>query len=226
MARLFREKFEAPDEDELDAGYGFDVLRLSCLLAEPLAPQQGDLARAPQQEDTRSLADLLDRLSARLGMRRVTRIDLVDTHIPEFAVVATPATLGEVRRTPSTRSAGEDRGALIRPREAGEGDHAKHGGGGAPTRPLRLLERPEPIETIAEVPDGPPLRFTWRRATHDVAAIEGPERISAEWWRSDGPTRDYFRAEDSQGRRFWLYRAGLYDHEVARPRWYMHGLFG
>jgi protein ImuB len=221
MARLFRERFEAPDEDEIDAGYGFDVVRLSCLLAEPHSPTQGDFARAPEEKETRSLADLLDRLSARLGMRRVTRIDLVETHIPEFAVVARPATLGDarapstmLRMVPLPRCAGEEKGG------------AKPGEGAPPTRPLRLLEQPEPIEAIAEVPDGPPLRFKWRRATHHVAAIEGPERISAEWWRADGPTRDYFRAEDSEGRRFWLYREGLYGREVARPRWYMHGLFG
>ena len=244
MARLFRERFEAPDEDELEAGYGFDVVRLSCLLAEPLAPAQGDFARAPQEEDARVLADLLDRLSARLGPRRVTRFELVDTHIPEFAVVASPATLGARRApSPALRAVPLPRSASLReggwgaflPRAAGEGDHAKHSGGGAasggevvpPSRPLRLFERPEPIEAIAEVPDGPPLRFKWRRAMHEVAAIEGPERIAAEWWRrSDGPTRDYFRAEDSEGRRFWLFREGIYGREVAQARWYMHGLFG
>jgi len=239
MRRLFRERFEAPETDEFDPGYGFDVLRLSCLLAEPLAPAQGDLARASQEEKAQTLADLLDRLSARLGARRVTRIDCVDTHIPEFAVAAIPATLGDARRpiparrrapsamVPLSRSAGKEEGASILPRAAVEG-----GGGGprrfaSPARPLRLFERPEPIEAIAEIPDGPPLRFKWRRAMHEVAAIEGPERIAAEWWRRpDGPTRDYFRAEDTEGRRFWLYREGLYGREAGRPRWYMHGLFG
>ena len=96
-----------------------------------------------------------------------------------------------------------------------------------PARPLRLFARPELIEALAEVPDGPPLRFRWRRVLHDVAAIEGPERIAAPWWRHAGaPTRDYFRAEDSEGRRFWLYREGLWGRETMRPKWYVHGLFG
>ena len=74
---------------------------------------------------------------------------------------------------------------------------AAPGAAGAPARPLRLFVRPEPIEALAEVPDGPPLRFRWRRVLHDIAAIEGPERIAAPWWRRVGaPTRDYFRAED------------------------------
>ena len=98
---------------------------------------------------------------------------------------------------------------------------------GAPARPLRLFVRPEPIEALAEVPDGPPLRFRWRRVLHDIAAIEGPERIAAPWWRRAGaPTRDYFRAEDSQGRRFWLYREGLWGRETAQAKWFVHGVFG
>jgi protein ImuB len=95
-----------------------------------------------------------------------------------------------------------------------------------PARPIRLLRRPEPIETIACAPDGPPLRFRWRRVLHEVTAFEGPERIAPEWWRSEtGFTRDYFRAEDAGGQRFWLFREGLFNSETALPRWFMHGLF-
>ena len=82
-------------------------------------------------------------------------------------------------------------------------------------RPLRLLPQPEPIEAVAEVPDGPPLRFRWRRALHEVIAAEGPERIEGAWWSEHGGAsgklaRDYFRVEDRDGLRFWLFRAGLY----------------
>ena len=78
---------------------------------------------------------------------------------------------------------------------------------------------------IAEVPDGPPVRFRWRRAFYQVARAEGPERIACEWWRDDSLTRDYFRVEDSVGHRFWLYREGLYGRELTAPRWYLHGVF-
>ena len=40
-----------------------------------------------------------------------------------------------------------------------------------------------------------------------------------------GPTRDYYLVEDEAGRRFWLYREGLYGRETAAPRWFVHGLF-
>jgi protein ImuB len=94
-----------------------------------------------------------------------------------------------------------------------------------PARPIRLLQKPEPIEAVASVPDGPPVSFRWRRVLHEVTAIEGPERIASEWWRHQALTRDYFRAEDSEGRRFWLFREGLYETETTQPRWFMHGLF-
>lgn len=98
-----------------------------------------------------------------------------------------------------------------------------------PPRPLRLLARPEPIEAVAEVPDGPPLRFRWRRALHEVIAAEGPERIEGAWWSEHGgPARDYFRVEDKSGLRFWLFRSGLY-RDLAQgagaPTWFLHGTF-
>ena len=104
---------------------------------------------------------------------------------------------------------------------------APDGRGFLPARPIRLFEHPEPIDAIAEVPDGPPLRFRWRRVMHEVVSLEGPERIAPEWWKQQGQalTRDYFRVEDAQGQRFWLFREGLYGAETAHPRWYVHGLF-
>ncbi len=207
IARLFAERLASPQEDAIDAGFGVELMRLACLAAEPLAPSQAELERAHEAERARALADLLDRLSARLGSRAVTRRELIEAHLPEQAEAAPPATLGQARA----------RGEGVEPVAPA----------GAPARPLRLFVRPEPIEALAEVPDGPPLRFRWRRVLHDVAAIEGPERIAAPWWRrANAPTRDYFRAEDSRGRRFWLYREGLWGRETARARWFLHGVFG
>ena len=103
-------------------------------------------------------------------------------------------------------------------------------GGAPPTRPLRLLARPEPIEAVAPLPDDPPVLFRWRQALHKVARVRGPERLAPEWWREpdtdqDAQTRDYFAVEDTQGGRFWLFREGLYLAEAVMPRWFLHGLF-
>jgi protein ImuB len=246
IVRLFAEKLASPQEEAIDAGFGVDLMRLSCLAAEPLAPSQAELERAHEAERARALADLIDRLSARLGPRAVTRRALVEAHLPDEAEKAAPATLGDARLggegarhcevgTGLWPTSVSD-GAIQKPEAPTPGllppglvpGVARNDGSDiAPARPLRLFPRPEPIDALAEVPDGPPLRFRWRRVLHDVAAIEGPERIVPPWWRREGgPTRDYFRAEDSHGRRFWLYREGLWGQETQRARWFVHGLFG
>jgi len=95
----------------------------------------------------------------------------------------------------------------------------------AAVRPVKLFERPEAIEAVAEVPDGPPVRFKWRRTMHQIIRVEGPERIALPWWRDNENrplTRDYFRVETDIGARLWLYRDGLYG-EALGPRWFLHG---
>ncbi len=202
IANLFRTRLDAL-YDPLDPGFGFDLVRLAVPHAERLMPESVGLEARP--DDDKEVAFLIDRLAARFGAHRVLVFQPQATHIPEAEGVAVPA-----QHAPDTALAFEPRL---------EGD--------APGRPLRLFEKPEPIDVMAQVPDGPPLRFRWRRMLHAVAHAEGPERIAMEWWRnpSPRPTRDYFRVEDDAGRRFWLYRDGLYGREPFQPRWYVHGLF-
>jgi protein ImuB len=215
IARLFRERIEAAGEEGLDTGYGFDVVRLTAIKIERLGVPQSALTIGMETEGkdhSADLADLIDRIGARLGLRRVLRFEQQERHIPEFAVAAVPAAQTYVRSNKKSDA------------ELSFSANANL----LPSRPLKLLEPPEPIEAIAAVPDSPPAKFRWRRVWHDIAAIEGPERIAPEWWKHEepAPTRDYFRAEDSCGQRFWLYREGLYTTETAQPRWFLHGLFG
>ena len=96
-------------------------------------------------------------------------------------------------------------------------------------RPLRLLDQPERVEVLAEIPDGPPARFIWRRVARHITRADGPERIAPEWWKLSergARARDYYRAEDVQGRRYWVFREGLYDdNRGGPPQWFVHGLF-
>jgi protein ImuB len=203
IARLFREKLDAL-VDPLDPGFGFDLIRLSADRAERC--QTGTATFTADANEEKEIAFLVDRLATRFGSHRVLVFRPNDTHIPEAAAVALPA-----------QSAEKSKPAWKAIREKDE----------APRRALRLFAKPEPITAVAEVPEAPPVRFRWRRAWHEVVLAEGPERIAMEWWREQEPqpTRDYFRVEDANGRRFWLYRDGLYNAETAQPRWFMHGLF-
>jgi protein ImuB len=209
--RLFRERLEAI-ADPLDPGFGFDLIRLSASRTEIVVQQQRDLDANVHNND--ELAALIDRIAARIGGNRIMVHLPQGTHIPERAVEAVPAQHHLVAAACANWP--------VRVEDE------------PPLRPLRLFERPEQIQVIAQVPDGPPARFVWRRAAHAVVRAEGPERIAMEWWRAPGAllTRDYFRVEDESGLRFWLYRDGLYDREieqqedrVVQPNWFMHGLF-
>jgi protein ImuB len=241
---LFNERLAALGDD-CDPGFGFDVIRLMALATERCDPRQTGLA----ESDTAELAHLVDRLGARFGLRRLTRCVAQDTHIPEFAVAAVPAAhvkpsglilrsraepgVSKDRRTAPVRGHPSRRAHLTPSAHPSfqwraPQDEAFQADTLSPSRPLRLFGRPEPIEAMAEVPDGPPVRFRWRRVLHQVAHAEGPERIAMEWWRDrEGRalTRDYFRVESREGIRLWVYREGLYGREIKEPRWYLHGLF-
>jgi protein ImuB len=200
IARLFHERLAAL-HDDLDAGCGYEIVRLSVSACDRLDPAEpsfrGDGARRE------AVAELTDRLAARLGMDKVLAAEPRDTHIPERAQALVPV------------SGASGFAAPVAPAVADL----------PPERPLRLFSRPEPVEALAEVPDGAPMRFRWRRVLHDVVRAEGPERIAGEWWRGEEPARDYYRIEDNAGRRFWLFREGLHGEGEAPPRWFLHGLF-
>ena len=157
---------------------------------------------------------------ARLFEDRVCAIDVgfgVDLMV--LAALATEALL--------PAQALEMRSALAGPAAWSEQGPAK------PPRPCLLFAEPEPVDVLAEIPEGPPARFTWRRVTRRVVKAEGPERIAPEWWRefvrsSGSRPRDYYRIEDEDGRRYWVFRAGLYQESEAKdlPAWFLHGVFG
>jgi protein ImuB len=183
----------------LDPGFGFDAFALEASWAEDLASAQDSLVGEPSGE--REVARLVDRLSVKLGADKVRRPQPNESHLPERASGWVPA--------------------LDKPKPAGEV--------ATPPRPQRLLDRPEAIAVVYATPEGVPRRFVWRRAVHDIARVEGPERIAPEWWRerSTARLRDYYRVEDREGRRYWIYREGVIgDGRGGLPEWYIHGLFG
>jgi protein ImuB len=219
LAGLFKERLErfgerAETDLGFDTGSGLDMIRLAVLEIEALDAAQVDLAG--RSDAAADFGQLVDRAAARLGPGCVTRLLPADSHIPERAF-----------EMPSVIQAAAPRG-----RAADMDDfHRTPFDPSVPERPVNLFDRPEPIEVVAQVPEGPPSRFRWRWVLYDVVRADGPERIAPEWWLDAASgahstlTRDYYRVEDRQGRRYWLYRDGLYERETARPGWFMHGLF-
>jgi protein ImuB len=222
IARLFAYRAERLGA-EYDAGFGIDMIRLAASSVSALEVAQ--IGAFGTDNGAATLDHLYDRMASRLGPLAVVQSRPVNTHIPERAVRLVPALAA---------AAGP---SVVAPPVT------------AP-RPLRLLPEPEPISVIAEVPDAPPAGMTWRRITYRFAKSSGPERISAEWHKAgrklqltagtmalagkptapdtyfeDGAlSRDYYIAEDDGGRRFWLFRLGLFGI-AEEPRWYMHGFF-
>ncbi len=185
--------------DNTDAGFGIDQARLIAIWTEPLAAVQAALGRGEDRGS--NLPQLIDRLTTRLGQAAVRRPAARASHVPE--------------RAQSWRGATPDAPVM-------QYDLAFH------RRPLKLLDRAEPITVIYATPEGLPRRFRWRGSLHDIARVEGPERIAPEWWRerSGARLRDYYRIEDRDGRRYWIYRHGVIgDGRGGIPDWYLHGLF-
>ncbi len=179
---------------------GFGVEAMT--LAAPLAePLAYRQASSLQPDRAGDVSALIDTLTNRLGAARLYRAAPVESDIPERSV----------RRIP----------ALAPPTGATWPSYP---------RPSRLLPHPEPVDTIALLPDQPPVQFTWRGKPRRIKRADGPERVFGEWWRDAAETfavRDYFVVEDGGGARFWLFRCGDgEDAGTGSQRWYLHGFFG
>jgi protein ImuB len=202
IAKLLHPKLET-----VDPGFGVESVSIAAYEVEPVGGRQVSLEAGLSAAVEDGLAPLVDRLTNRLGPERVWRAVPNESHVPELAVA-------------KARPLGAP------PSEARDWDRE------AP-RPVRLFRRPEPLEGVmALTPDEPPRQFQWRGRTHVVRRAEGPERIGDEWWKREidevsvFKARDYYRVEDADGGRFWLFRAGLYGDPDATPKWWLHGLFG
>jgi protein ImuB len=212
MLRLVLRRIE-----EIEPGYGIDALALHVRRADPLGPEP--LAPALAGEAEPDLATLVDAIVNRIGPERLWRVVPVESDVPERSLVRAGPLAPPPERKPALKP--ND----IRRFDERAPDHPWH-----PRwpRPVRLLRRPERVDhVLAELPDQPPRRFTWRGRTHRVVRAEGPERITGEWWRHPGErqaVRDYFCVEDADGQRFWLYRRGDgVRGETGDLTWYLHG---
>lgn len=153
------------------------------------------------EEAAPDVSGLLDILANRFGADRFHKVVSVASDVPERSATRVPASL----------------------------DAPAPGWQTLWRRPFQLLARPELIQTVALLPDHPPVSFTWRGTRHRVKCADGPERIRGEWWKANaeiGTVRDYFHVEDDDGENFWIFRSGDGERaESGSQAWFMHGLF-
>lgn len=177
----------------IEPALGIELFELEATLVEDEPKPQEALWET--KGDRTRVAELLDTIAGKVGIDAIRRYLPEQHHWPERSVKAT-ASLDEV------------------PDNAWPSDKV---------RPLHLLARPEPISVMVVLPDYPPIMFTHKGKTYRLAKAEGPERIEQEWWIDDGQPRDYYRAEDENGSRYWLFRSGQYGD--GEPQWFLHGFF-
>jgi protein ImuB len=166
-------------------------VRLAATEVAVVAAEQ--LAFGDRPEVISALEGVLARLAGRLGDGAVFAAEPVERYRPEGAYRAV---------------------AFRAPRAGG----ARTAAAGPPgdARPTRLLAAPEPV--VAEGEGG---RLTALRVggqERAVRSLEGPERLSGEWWSSPFD-RDYYRVALEGLGDCWIFRDG------ADGRLYLHGFF-
>jgi protein ImuB len=186
--------------EKVDPGFGIEIMRLAATAADPFNTKQTISSLVDEPEG--DISGLIDILSNRVGETRLYRFEPVASDVPERSF----------RRVAAAAPA------------------SKEGWPAHWPRPARLLAPPELIETVALLPDHPPVNFTWRGSRRRVRRADGPERVFGEWWKRDAEliaVRDYFQVEDDAGERFWIFRAGDgEDAATGSHKWFLHGIFG
>jgi protein ImuB len=181
--------------DKIEPALGIELFVMEVPRVEVMEVKQEKVwVSQPDLKDA-ALAELLDKLGGKIGAERIHRYLPTENYWPERSV----------KEATSLQEAPATIWRTDRP------------------RPLRLLGRPEQVEVMALLPDYPPKHFIYKGKRHIIDKADGPERIEREWWRDKGQHRDYYAVEDTEGRRYWLFRSGHYDSEDTR--WFIHGFF-
>lgn len=179
----------------IEPALGIDLFLLEAPKTENCFPPQERMWNESAPLENIQLAELLDRIANKVGAQTIHRY-LPDEHYwPERSFKIA----NSLEEKPTTHWPTD------RP------------------RPLLLLQTPEPIEVSAPIPDYPPMLFRYKGVVHQIAKADGPERIEQEWWLQQGQHRDYYRVEDENGQRYWLFRLGHYNKKNFC--WFLHGFF-
>lgn len=179
--------------EKIELVFAIEVVALTVTFTGPV--QSNQQSAFGQDNQTNGLASLFDGLRFRLGEKAVYRPAIHESHIPEFSA-------GPSFHLP-LGTAAKDRLPVQR--------RSKR------WRPLHLLAKPQPIDIDADARLRP-ARLKWRQREQDLVSVEGPERISPEWWeKRQEDYRDYYQVRDATGRAYWIF------YSKNQKRWFLHG---
>jgi protein ImuB len=179
----------------IEPALGIELFVLEAPKIEEHLPHQEKMWEGNGGLEDARLAELLDRLAGKIGNQAIHRYVPDEHYWPERSFK-----VAESLAEPLTTTWRSDK-----------------------LRPLQLLRSPERIDVTAPIPDHPPMLFIHKGKRHIVIRADGPERIEQEWWLQQGQHRDYYRVEDEDGNRYWLFRLGPYDDKEFK--WFLHGFF-
>lgn len=188
------------------------------------SPTPSSIPTLPPPDDS-AIGELLDTLCTRMGPQHVLHAVPFSAHAPGRSAMFVPTTTNVPRSqfmAPVTPS----------------------------PRPTITTDRPEPVNVMALVPDGPPITITWRSHSYRIIDWRGPELLSDArpgvtcWWSGpchtaeaditsndrDAPRQlllppdsQLFRAQLDTGLWLWLQRDT--DPAAAADRWTVRGLW-
>ena len=179
----------------IEPALGIELFVLEAPKVEEYLPEQRKMWEGGAGLGDIQLSELVDRLAGKVGVEAIHRYIPAEHYWPERSYTSAP-TLHE--ESPTSWPIDKQ-------------------------RPLHLLPTPERIDVTAPIPDYPPMLFRHKGKLHMILKADGPERIEQEWWLQQGQHRDYYRVEDEDGNRYWLFQIGHYDDKVFQ--WFLHGYF-
>jgi protein ImuB len=179
----------------IEPAMGIELFVLEANKVEDHFPSQEKLWEGSGGLEDVRVSELIDRMGGKIGLKSIHRYLPAEHYWPERSIRLASSLNEEAMATWRT-----DR-----------------------PRPLQLLPVPQRIEVTAPIPDYPPMLFIYKDKIHKITKADGPERIEQEWWLQQGQHRDYYRVEDEEGKRYWIFRLGFYDDKESA--WFVHGFF-
>ena len=237
IAALFRERLAVLNEG-LEADFGFDLLRLTAQGVQSTRAKTADFMGGADEGD---LSNLIDRLCVRLGPAAVRRLaPAPESLIPEQAVKFLPfAAKPDWEDEPPARH----QDILLRPFTLFSPPHPITAIAGVPEDPPQQFTWRRATHRVVRAEGPERIAWEWWRAPEPGVRprTDAEPRAAGEPLAEIGPPadtglpgviepepdrhiRDYYRIEDEQGRRFWVFREGLYA-PGSQPHWFLHGLF-